>query len=171
MLSKVIAAMVLTLAILTPSISVSETTVTITSEKVTGKNKDYCDGFPDDDLRLTIKRGKEVIEDTFCSSYGKADAFVVTDRKGGDFLLLRFGEGRGTNAVSEYLSVFRISKKLVEYARIPISSAAGFTSRWEYDYKIEKPYDGGLKIILDLDIIGADAEWYPNEKQRIVQIK
>ena len=130
-----------------------------------------CDGFSEDRLILRIKLNGEEITDEFCSSYGKADAQIIRDVRGDNFLILRFGQGRGTNATSEYLSVYRIAKNLIEHVRIPISEGAGQTSRWYYDYKIEKPKHGGLIITLSLRIEGSKAEWFPKEKKRIIQIK
>lgn len=130
-----------------------------------------CGGFSDDSLILKIKdNGKEIIHE-FCSSYGKADAKITKDALGDNFLILKCGHGRGTNAVSEYLSVFRLDKNLIEYVRIPISEGAGPNSRWYYDYEIERPKEGGLIITLTLRIERTDAEWYPKEEKRTIQIK
>ncbi len=171
MRSFILAAVVL--AVLVPATAMPQTTVQITEKKINGEYpKDECGGFWGDSLILTIRKNNQKITDyDFCSRYGKADASVVKDALGEEFLILKFGEGGGTFALTEYLLVFRISDKLVEYARIPVSAPAGFTSVWQYDYKIEKPSSGGLKIILDLVISGDDAEWYPPEKRRIVQIR
>lgn len=130
-----------------------------------------CGGFSEDSLILTIKTIKEEIKKEFCSSYGKADAKIVKDAHGERYLVLKFSQGRGTNATADYLLVYRIDKNLIEYARIPISEAAGPKSRWYYDYKIEKPKQGGLIIALTLRIEGTDAEWFPRAKKRMIQIK
>jgi hypothetical protein len=130
-----------------------------------------CGGFSEDSLILTIKINKEEIKDEFCSSYGKADAKIIKDAHGDSYLILKFAQGRGTNATSDYLSVYRIDKNLIEYVRIPISEGAGPMSRWYYDYKIEKPKQGGLIISVSLRIEGSDAEWYSREKKRVIQIK
>ena len=130
-----------------------------------------CGGFSEDRLILNIKINKEEITDEFCSSYGKADAKIIKDTHGENYPTLKFGQGRGTNATSEYLSVYKINKNLIEYARIPISEGAGPMSRWYYDYKITKPKHGGLIISLSLRLEGPDAEWYPREQKRTIQIK
>ena len=130
-----------------------------------------CGGFSDDKLILKIKAKRKEITHEFCSSYGKAEAKIVQDADGKDFLVLKYGIGRGTNARSEYLSIYPVHENLVEYVRIPISEGSGFTSRWFYDYKINKPKQGGLSIDLTLRIEGTDADWYPNEKTRTISIK
>jgi hypothetical protein len=130
-----------------------------------------CGGFSEDSLTLKIKDNEKEITHEFCSSYGKADAKITKDAVGDNFLILKFGQGRGTNATSEYLSVYKIEENLIEYARIPISAGAGSMSRWYYDDKIEKPKQGGLIISLSLRIVGSGAEWYPKEKKRTIQIK
>ena len=130
-----------------------------------------CGGFSEDRLILTIKINKEEIKDEFCSSYGKADAKIIKDAHGDNFLILKFSKGRGTNATSDYISVYRIDKYLLEYAKMPISAPAGPSSRWYYDYKVAKPKQGGLILSFSLRIEGLDAELYPKEKERIIQIK
>ena len=123
-----------------------------------------CGGFSDDSLILKIKKDGKEITHEFCSSYGEAEAKIVQDARDDNLLILKFGLGRGTNARSEYLSVYRVDRNLIEYVRIPVSEGAGPSSRWYYDYKIEKPKQGGLIIALSLRIEGSDAEWYPKEK-------
>ena len=130
-----------------------------------------CGGFSDDSLILKINKGGNEIAHEFCSSYGEAEAKIVQDAHSDNFLFLKFGQGRGTNARSEYLSIYRVDNNLIEYVRIPLSEGAGPSSRWYYDYKIEKPKQGGLIITLRLRIKGLDAEWFPKEKKRRIQIK
>jgi hypothetical protein len=132
-----------------------------------------CGGFSEDSLILKIKNNSEEITHEFCSSYGKADAQIVKDAIGDKFLILKFGEGRGTNSVSEYISVYRIQDKFMkyEYVRIPISEGAGPVSRWYYEYEITKPNEGGLVITLRLRIEGTGAIVYPHEKKRVIKIK
>lgn len=130
-----------------------------------------CGGFSEDSLVLKIKDNEKEVIHEFCSSYGQADAKIVRDAKKDSFLILKFSQGRGTNAWSDYISIYRLDKNLIEYVRIPVSEGAGLSSRWYYDYEIEKPKQGGLKITLSLRIKGSDAEWYPNEKKRTIQVK
>ncbi len=61
--------------------------------------------FAGDAQRVEVREGEvKLAELTFCSAYGRSNAKVVTDRAGVSYLLLRLGEGHGTNATSEYLS-------------------------------------------------------------------
>ncbi|MDA8084100.1 MAG: hypothetical protein M0024_10630 [Nitrospiraceae bacterium] len=165
--------MVLALSLVLAGLAASaEPRVTITpkwSDLITESKE--CGGFSEDMLVLTIKRNGEEIVNEFCSSYGKADATIIKDNTGHDYLILKFAQGRGTNATSEFLSLYRIDNNFIEYVRIPISAAAGPMSRWYYDYRVEKPKQGGLLILLSRRLGGSDAEWYPKEKKRTIQIK
>ena len=137
----------------------------------------YCP-FADDDQTLLIYDGKNVLSrHRFCTSYGKAEVKVINDAKGTPYVLLRYGQGRGTNAVTEYLSVFRVAKNLVEYVRTPISSAADVSARWEFSYSVSSPPDGGLRIALTRSMmeIGGPSlmkghEFLPPESSRVLQI-
>lgn len=66
--------------------------------------------------------------------------------------------------------VFALAKDLVEYVRTPLSAGAGPTSHWEYDYRIERPTVGGLRLALTLRVEGKDALWVPTEKTRVISI-
>jgi len=137
-------------------------------------NKYGCPGdypFTEDNLKLVVQDGNVVLaERSFCSSYGKASALIEQDALGAYFVLLRYGQGRGTNARSEYLAVYKLDHNLIEYIRIPISAPASGASRWEYKYKISKPQAGGLLFHLVLEV-EPKAEWYPAEKLRIIEIR
>lgn len=132
-----------------------------------------CDGFSEDSLILKIKINKLEIIDEFCSSYGKADAKIIRDAGGVNYLLLKTARGRGTHVTSEYLTVYRIEKYLEELARFPVFEPLGRVSGSYYDYKIKRPKTGGLLFLITVRIEGEaeDAEWFPKEKKRIIQIK
>jgi len=85
-------------------------------------------------------------------------------------VILRYGEGRGTNAREEYLAVFGLANELVEYARTPVSAGAGPTSRWYYEYTVTRPSGGGLRLILTLHIDGNDVMWAPSETTRVITV-
>jgi hypothetical protein len=130
--------------------------------------------FVDDSLELVIRDGKRQLASyVFCSSYGKSDARVVSDKRGRFYVVLTYGEGRGTNARTEYISVLPIREPIVPIATIPIEGPAGFTSRWRYDYRTETPSGGGLKFVLSLRAIGdrAAVEGTPKEVVREIFIK
>lgn len=132
-----------------------------------------CDGYSEDSLILKIKINKTEVIHEFCSSYGKADAKIIKDDGGVNYLLLRTARGRGTHVTSEYLTVYRIKTYLEELARFPVFEPVGRLSGVYYDYKIKKPKDGGLLFLITIRIEGVpeDAEWFPKEKNRIIQIK
>lgn len=136
-----------------------------------------CNGFSEDSLVLRIKDGTEEITYEFCSSYGKASAEIIKDALSSNFIVLKFGEGRGTNAVSEYLTVYRIHNKPLgfdEYVRIPVSAGAVPAWRWYYDYNITRPDSGGIIFSFILRVEGEGPiynEILPHEKKRAIVIK
>jgi len=128
--------------------------------------------FKEDNLKVILRDGnKKLVEFSFCSSYGEANAALERDAKGNLFLLLRIGEGRGTNARSEFLSVYKVSPHMVEYVRVPISGPAGFVSGWSYDYQLLKPASGGLELTLLLKVEGEGADFVPSERKRIITVR
>jgi len=140
---------------------------------------EYCGIFKEDDLNLIISdSGKDIASYRFCSSYGGAEVQIIRDKRNVDYVLLRHKEGRGTNATTEYLSVFRpdMSKPhgdLVELMRVPISAGANMTSRWHYDYKVYRPKMGGIKFVLTrrIDKIGDEELVYlPLERLRVIHV-
>ncbi len=91
--------------------------------------------FSEDHLDLILlEDGK--IRDThyFYSSYGKAEAKLVRDAKGTFYVLLRHGEGQGTHVRQEYITVFKVIRKLNELATFPLNGPAGMSSDWAYKY-------------------------------------
>ena len=130
--------------------------------------------FQEDKLKVVISEANKILaEKSFCSSYGGAEAFIEKDATGIHFLLLRYGEGRGTNARSEFLSIYKIGRNLVEHVRIPISEpAAPPGGRWQYEYQILKPSSGGLRISLTLRIYqDRDVEFAPRDKRRTIEVR
>lgn len=128
--------------------------------------------FAEDHLDLVLKKDG-VITDThyFYSSYGSADVELVQDRKGTYFAVLRHGEGRGTHARSEYITVFKIANKLNKLVTFPLIGPAGFTSDWKYSYILSMPETGGLQLRLSLQVSGGDAVAYPEDNQRTISVK
>ncbi len=152
----------------------AESKVTITP-KWSDVNTDTkeCDGFSEDTLMLNIKINKTEITKEICSSYGNADAKIITDARGIKFLILKTAKGRGTHVTSEYLTVYRIEKDLKECTHFPVYEPVGRLSGYYNDYKIIKPRKGGLIFSLTPRIEGVaeDAEWFPKEKKREIKIK
>lgn len=127
--------------------------------------------FEDDSMTLIVNEGdKELTRQYFCSSYGKASARIIQDVRGESFVLVTYAEGRGTNATTEYLSVYHLAKNLVEYLRTPVSAAAGSQSRWYYDPRIEPTAHGGIRLVLSLRVEGEAAGWLPSEKTRVIEL-
>src|SRR5438105_12707873 len=122
--------------------------------------------FQEDNLKIVVQEGNKLIaQKAFCSSYGKADVALEKDAKGNYYLLLQHGEGRGTNARSEFLSVYRLSRTLIEHVRIPVSAPSGSISGWTYEYRLSMPASGGLLITLILRVDSEDADLIPPEDQ------
>ena len=129
--------------------------------------------FLEDHLDLVLKKNGETRDiHYFYSSYGKAEAKLVRDAKGAFYVLLRHGEGRGTNVRMEYMTVFKVLNKLNELIRFPLTGPAGAASqRWEYKYTLRRPKAGGLKFNLTLEITGNDARYHPEDKMRTIMVK
>lgn len=135
-----------------------------------------CGGFSEDRLVLKIIIDKKEITDEFCSSYARADAEIIKDTSGVNFLKLKTAQGRGTHSTTEYLTVYRIENNLEELARFPVYEPVGRAANCYYDYKIKKPKDGGLLFLITVRIEDAsrnaqDTEWLPKEKERTILIK
>jgi hypothetical protein len=81
------------------------------SEKKWAPN--ICADFPDDAMRLSILRAnKEILSDVYCSSYNEGTAKLAQDALGKSYILKEYGEGRGTDATTEYLVVYAIEPTL-----------------------------------------------------------
>ena len=128
--------------------------------------------FKEDNLRMVVNDGnKKITEQNFCSSYGDAKARIEKDAKGIPYIFLYFGEGRGTNARSEFLSVYSVSDHLIPYLTLPLSGPAGPFSNWHYEYEISKPSDGGFILHMKLKVEGHEPEVFPKEKTKSISIK
>jgi hypothetical protein len=113
-----------------------------------GPNFTGCD-FADDAMSLMITDdGKELASEDFCSSFGKAKASMVVDRRSRNYALLEYTEGRAPNSVVTYLMVFRVAADLVSVVRIPLSWGTGPTQRFIYVYESGSDESGGLSITL-----------------------
>jgi hypothetical protein len=130
-------------------------------------NAKECGGFTEDSLILKINIDEKEITDNFCSSYGRADAKIIQDARDFNFLILKTAQGHGTYVTTQYLTVYRIDKYLDELARLPVFEPLGRLSGASYDYKIEKPKNGGLLFLITVRIEGTaeDAAWFPKEKK------
>lgn len=156
------------LSVLLPLTATAEPSVKIISDTA-GCPKNYP--FKEDKLKVIVQDGEKLLASkTFCSSYGEATAVIEKDAKGFYFLLLRYGIGRGTNAKSEYLAVYKVNRFLIEHCSIPISAPAGLQSDWQYNYQVSKPASGGLIFNMTLHA-DKDAEWVPADKKRQIEVR
>lgn len=142
----------------------------VTDENGLGCPRSYP--FKEDNLKIVVtEENKTLSEKAICSSYGDAFVAVEKDTKGIYFLLVRYGQGRGTNARSEFLSIYKLGHNLIEHVRIPISEPASSTGRWSYDYRISKPTSGGLLVTLTLRVDEQrDEEFAPADKLRTIEV-
>jgi hypothetical protein len=131
------------------------------------------DSWKEHRLKIVVSDANKLLaEKAICSSYGEAEVVVEKDAKGIYFLLLKYGEGRGTNARSEFLSIYKLGHNLIEHVRIPISEPASSSGKWRYDYRVSKPKSGGLLVSLILRIDSErDVEFAPEDKQRTIEIR
>jgi hypothetical protein len=127
-------------------------------------------GFWGDSLTLTISDGDRVIiTKRYCSAYGESHARIVSDARAHNYVLLTHSEGHGTNAKTDYLTVYRLTDKLIKRTRVRISEGVGPTARWFYDYTVQTLPQGGLKLVMTLRIEGTpDRGSIPPEPARVV---
>jgi hypothetical protein len=115
-----------------------------------GGTRTWCDGFAEDALSLIVSdHGKVVGSDQFCSAYGKAKTSTFQDRAKTTYVLVESGEGRGTNATTRFLTLYRLYPSLFEIMRIPLSWGTGPTERFTYSYRLESQHVSGLRILLN----------------------
>lgn len=173
MLSRITTAFFsLSVVAVAPVVAIAAPTAKIVSDE-NGFGCSELDPWKEHRLKIVVSDGNKLLaEKAICSSYGAADVVVEKDAKGIYFLLLQYGEGRGTNARSEFLSIYKLGRNLIEHVRIPISEPASSSGKWYYDYRISKPKSGGLLITLTLRIDGErDAEFAPADKQRTIEVR
>jgi hypothetical protein len=128
--------------------------------------------FPEDHLDLVLRDGNRVLDRTYLySSYGMAEVQLIGDAKGNQYALVRHGRGRGTHVREEFVSIFKVGRRLTETATFPIGGPAGMKADWEYRYRIDRPKTGGLKFILSLRVTGKDASIYPEDKERTIVLE
>jgi hypothetical protein len=130
--------------------------------------------FREDWLKLEVRQGTNVIHThRFISSYGITDGEVVSGPHA-NYLLLEFGEGRGTSARTGYLAVFEMLDRLTEIARIPIAGYAGTDVEWNYKYAV-RATSNGIEILLarNVRLFHPDSvpEGLPSDRKRIIRIE
>ena len=160
------------LVVLIPIVATAAPTAKIVSDE----SGFGCPGtypFKEDNLKIIVNEGSKIVaEKAICSSYGDAEVAIEKDAKGIYFLLVRHGEGRGTNARFEYLSIYKLGHNLIEHARIPVSEPTSSTGKWYYDYRLTKPPSGRLLVTLTLRVDEQkDEEFAPADKRRTIEVR
>ena len=105
-------------------------------------------GFTGDARVLNVRYGARPVDSvSFCSAYGVSRVRHVIDTLGDHYFLLVHGEGHGTNATSEYLTVYRLGGTVLdERARWLIREGAGPTALSSYAYSVTTPPGGGIVV-------------------------
>jgi len=135
------------------------------------QDPNHC-GFRGDSLTLSIvDEGKKLVHRNYCSAYGKGAAEVFTDRNGRIYVILEHAEGHGTNATTEYVTIYRlIAANLDEIIRVPVSWGTGPTSRATYSYRAEDVESGGLKLTMWRTDNGGEECCVLPEKTQVIMI-
>ena len=95
----------------------------------------------------------------------------MTDAQGRHYVLLEYSEGHGTNAGTDYLTIYELTDKLAERKRLTLSEGIGPTSRWVYDYIVTTPKTGGVSLMMTLQVGGTpDPGVALPDKTKIVRI-
>jgi hypothetical protein len=135
-------------------------------------NDPRCD-YWGDSLTLIVKDGdREIVSMDYCSSYGIGEATVVADALARNYVLLRRARDRGTNAATHILTVYQLTDRLLECARVVVSQPVWPRSRWFYDYSVETPPSGGLRLRMTLRVEGEALEpEYTPPRRRVADIR
>jgi hypothetical protein len=133
--------------------------------------KTSMSSFEEDHLDLVLREGTNVLDRFYLySSYGLADAKLITDAAGTRYALVRHGKGRGTHVRQEFISVFKVRQRLTEVVRFPLNGPAGDRADWEYSYEIKRQKKGGLKFVMSLRVTGRNATYFPEDKKRTIVV-
>jgi hypothetical protein len=132
-------------------------------------NPAFC-GFEDDRLSMIVKEmGKDTLTQDFCSSYGKAKySFAYGGKE--KYILLESYSGRGPNATTTWLTVYRVDGALFELLNIPISWATGPASRFTYSYTSKIYNGGGIYIQLKGINIGVSECCVPSRSNEEIRL-
>jgi len=130
--------------------------------------------FKSDWLTLTIKNGTNTLySHDFVSAYGEAHADIFT-AQWGEYLLLRYGVGRGTSALTEYVAVYEMLDYLVEVVRFPVSGYAGPGALWEYSYTVQAKTNGlEIAMVRKVDHYSPESKIMalPGDIRRVIRIE
>ncbi len=112
----------------------------------------------EDQARLTIAT-KPPIRRYYCSDYGALPGRIVTDRKGRLYLLLKYGDGHGTEVNVTQLAVYRIDHGLTRRGSFQLSDWIGPETRARYRYTVKRPARGGLVLRFTRYFDGKHIAW------------
>lgn len=124
-------------------------------------------------LYLRDKENIRRVDHDFCSAYQGADAKLVKDGRGRNYVFLEHGEGRGTNATTHFLSVFRIvDDHLRLVTKTELDWPTDIHARFGYSYSVRPSARGGLELVLQgkKDGRSEDPCCIPPEQRRIIRI-
>ena len=115
-----------------------------------------------DSMLLTVRKADgSILKYAFCSAYGESKAEVVSDKIGNNYVLLTFLSGHGTHASSKYLTIYKISGRLLRRQTILLSKPSDLTGDWVYKYEVGLRDAGGLRLKMRLHHEGSDAPEVP----------
>jgi hypothetical protein len=70
-------------------------------------------GFWGDSETLSITdNGREILQKRYCSAYGGSEARIVSDARTHYYVLLKYSEGHGTNAWTDFLTIYELTSPL-----------------------------------------------------------
>ena len=129
-------------------------------------------------ITLVVREGHQVLASlTTCSSYGRGAAQAVTGASGRTFILLHWLDGSGTNAWTDYLTVYRLDNDaLIECNRTLVGEGVGTFARWRYSASPQPSPGGGIRIVLTLHVDMSEGdtlfmpELVPRERRRVIDI-
>lgn len=128
---------------------------------------------PHDDMVLMVLRGSKIAASQhYCSSYASGWVRIFRDGLDNRFLVIAYGEGRGTNATTGKLKFYQISNGLIDLGDVTTYSGTGPFGLWRYEFEIGPVLEGGLRVAMQLKIEGAKPECcVPSERSKTVYFK
>jgi len=111
--------------------------------------------------------GKKPLRFFYGSDGGARPARIVEDDAGCGFVFVEYAIGHGPGA-GVWLAVLRLDESATLMRKVQMRYWLGPGSAAEYRYSIDKPFGGGLTLLLTRHIIGRDVGWrYPPLSQTV----
>lgn len=126
--------------------------------------------FGGDDMLLTVSNGNlRLANHKYCSAYGRGSARLVRDATGQPYIFVYHSATHGSHATTDLLTVYRLDRKLVRRARLPISVPIGSVRNAVYHYELRKPRSGGLELVGRVTVVGkaSSLDIHPERAQRL----